>query len=70
MIENPFVAPIKRDGKLTPARWQLINKIIGRTSAMEHDQLLTDFSDTFGIPRRQLKATIKTFRLASPPMLQ
>lgn len=69
MIENPF-APPKRDGKLTPERWRIINRLIGRTNGLKHDELIVDFSRACGLSHRRLKAEIKTYRLASPPMLQ
>lgn len=70
MIENPFAATSKPDGKLTPERWRVINQLIGRTNGLQHDELIADFCDAYGLSRRRLKAEIKTYRLASPPMLQ
>ena len=70
LIENPFIAPIKRDGKLTPERWYALHLLIGRINALEHDAIITAFCEVYGLSRRHLKAQIKAFRLASPPMLQ
>ena len=60
----------KRDGRLTRDRWAILNIIIASTPGLQHDEILTSFCETYGVSRRQLKAEIKTFRLASPPMLQ
>lgn len=68
LFEKPFES--KRDGKLTPERWQFINALIARTNGLQHDEIITTFCDAYGLSRRGLKAEIKTYRLHSPPMLQ
>ena len=56
LIENPFIAPIKRDGKLTPERWYALHLLIGRINALEHDAIITAFCEVYGLSRRHLKA--------------
>lgn len=65
-----FIPPIKRDGKLTPERWQLINALIASTNGLQHDKIIADFCGAWGISPDRLKSLIKAFRLHSPEMLQ